>query len=105
VYPFAILPILIGIRSVLVSKESGIMAPSKLTRFVKRYKFTSYVATWFTYPEKRLLLLKAALGYLLVLNLLASHDSIKYSYNADYVQQTEHYLMEESLISPNVKSQ
>lgn len=105
VYPFAILPILIGIHSIVVSKESTptTMGPRKLTSFVQRYTFTSWVATWFTLREKRLLLLKAGLGYLLVLNLLASHDSIKYSYDADYVQQTEQYLIEESLISPNVK--
>jgi hypothetical protein len=105
VYPFAILPILIGIHAILVTKEPAASnsTPSKFNQFVQRYRFTSFVATWFTVGEKRLLLIKLAFGYLLVLNLLASHDSIKYSYEADYVQQTEQYLQQQSLISPSVK--
>ncbi|WP_234494994.1 3-deoxy-D-manno-octulosonic acid transferase [Vibrio maritimus] len=112
VYPFAILPILIGIRSIIANEESernqadaSRQTTSKFSRFVQRYSVTTTLATWFTVRDKQLTLLKLSLGYLLVLNLLASHDSIKYSFEADYVQQTEQYLLEQNLVKLHLEPQ
>jgi hypothetical protein len=42
-------------------------------------------------------MLVASFGYLLVLNLLASQDSLKYSYQHDYASQVEAYLSQQQL--------
>ncbi|GAL24192.1 hypothetical protein JCM19239_3895 [Vibrio variabilis] len=102
VYPFAILPILSGILRFLTEKPQvenrSIAAETRFTRFVGRYSVTRKVSDVFTDSHKLRLMLVASFGYLLVLNILASQDSLKYSYQSDYVSQVKNYLHQEQLL-------
>lgn len=51
--------------------------------------------------DKPILFIRAIIGFsifFVFVNLVASHDSNKYSYKVDYVEQTEQYLIDENLL-------
>ncbi|GAL37586.1 hypothetical protein JCM19240_733 [Vibrio maritimus] len=101
VYPFAIIPILAGILRFLNNEPQverrTVSTDTRFSRFVDRYTATRYIADVFTDNRKLRIMLVASFGYLLVLNMLASQDSFKYSYQSDYVSQVEAYLNQEQL--------
>ncbi|MCG9626011.1 3-deoxy-D-manno-octulosonic acid transferase [Vibrio mediterranei] len=99
VYPFAIIPILIGIHSLLTSEDKAQhgAAPSG-PKFIQNKPKVQALLLNFSEPNKASRLLLIALGYLLTINLLASQDSIKYSYKAEYATQTEQYLLDNQLL-------
>lgn len=101
VYPFAIIPILGGILRFLTHQSQverrTVTVDTKFSRFVARYAITRYIADVFTDSRKLRVMLIASFGYLLVLNVLASQDSLKYSYQHDYASQVEAYLNKQQL--------
>ncbi|MGR5094926.1 3-deoxy-D-manno-octulosonic acid transferase [Vibrio maritimus] len=102
VYPFAIIPILSGILRFLTNQPQlnthSDKVETRFSRFVERYSVTRKIADIFADSHNLRLMLVASFGYLLVLNLLASHDSLKFSYQSDYVSQVESYLYQQQLL-------
>ncbi|MFS1909713.1 3-deoxy-D-manno-octulosonic acid transferase [Vibrio sp. 10N.286.48.B7] len=99
VYPFAILPIVLGIHRFLIDGATPPNAngPNKFIRFCQSKAWGQWLNRQFrsqSFVQKLLLL---GLGYLIAINLLASQDSIKYSFDADYQSQVEQYLIEQGL--------
>ncbi|MFT6914272.1 MAG: hypothetical protein ACJAWL_000560 [Motiliproteus sp.] len=56
-----------------------------------------------TRSPRRELLLLGLFGYLLIVNLVAAHDSQKYSYATSYSEQVEHYLQQQESIPVRVQ--
>ncbi|OIN25480.1 hypothetical protein [Vibrio barjaei] len=106
VYPFAIIPISSGVFRFLTQQKRAniekVYSDSKFSRWVERYRFTRAIRDTFSSDKKLRIMLIASFGYLLALNVLASQDSLKYSYKSDYVSQVNNYLLKERLL-PNRK--
>ncbi len=104
VYPFAIIPILCGLVRFLTTSDTDRhdkrtnVNTSRFAHWLNRYSITRTLKAIFTNSGHLRKVLWFSLGYLIVLNLLASHDSIKYSYQSDYVGQVEQYVQQQQLL-------